>query len=90
MHSSLEGLPDNAIYMKDSKRLSELAVGSWGRVCRLNTTGDMRRRFLDVGILPGTRIFCIGKSPFADPRAYSVRGKIIAIRSADAKGIILE
>ena len=49
----------------------------------------MRRRFLDVGFMPGTQIACIGKSPFGDPRAYSLRGYVIAVRQKDAEDVII-
>ena len=76
--------------MKKEKNLSELAVAESGVVYRLCYDGNMHRRFLDVGLIPGTRVVCVGKSPFGDPRAYLVRGTRIAIRNADARGIILE
>lgn len=65
-------------------------MGECGRVCSLTVDGGMRRRFLDVGIAPGTVIRCIGKSPFGDPSAYFVRGCEIAIRRTDARKVILE
>ena len=49
----------------------------------------MRRRLLDIGMIPGTEIFCAGRSPFGDPSAYLVRGKLIAIRKKDAKRIVI-
>ena len=72
------------------KRLSELSVGQSGLVLCLLSEGSMRRRLLDVGICPGTRVVCVGRSPFNDPSAYLVRGGEIAIRGRDAKDIIIE
>ncbi len=76
--------------MDTEKRLNELSVGECGRVVGLVTEGSMRRRFLDIGIAPGTHVSCVGKSPFGDPRAYLIRGSIVAIRGRDAYGIIIE
>lgn len=76
--------------MEKKKRLCELCVGECGRVHSLVAEGSMRRRFLDVGIAPGTVVFCVGKSPFGDPCAYFVRGCEIAIRRTDARKVILE
>lgn len=75
--------------MKEEKRLSSLGIGECGRVSELLTDGSMRRRFLDIGIAPGTLVLCVGKSPFGDPSAYLVRGCEIAIRRKDADGIII-
>ncbi len=73
--------------MKRKKRLDELCVGERCRVCELLCDGNIRRRFLDVGLTPGTEVVCVGRSPLGDPSAYFVRGCEIAIRKSDARGI---
>ena len=75
---------------KHKLRLDQLCVGECATVSRLLTEGSMRRRFLDVGLSPGTKVLCVGRSPFGDPSAYLVRGCEIAIRKRDAEGIVLE
>ena len=69
--------------------LDELSIGKVGVVCELRSTGAMRRRFVDLGVVEGTRIECVGKSPCGDPCAYLVRGAVIAIRKKDAREIVL-
>ena len=76
--------------MDTEKRLNKLSVGESGKVKELLTGGSMRRRFLDVGVSPGTTVTCVGKSPLGDPAAYLVRGSMSAIRDLDACGIVLE
>lgn len=49
----------------------------------------MRRRFLDIGLVEGTEVVCLGASPLGDPRAYAVRGAVIAIRAADAATVLV-
>lgn len=71
------------------KSLSELCPGERARVSELCTGGDMRRRLLDIGLIPETLVECVGQSPLGDPKAYLVRGKIIAIRCVDARGVRL-
>ena len=44
---------------------------------------EIKRRFLDLGLISGTRIKCVSRSPAGDPRAYLIRGAVIAIRSDD-------
>jgi DtxR family Mn-dependent transcriptional regulator len=46
--------------------------------------GFTRRRFLDLGLTPGTRIYPELENAFKDPRAYRVRGTLIALRSDQA------
>lgn len=46
--------------------------------------GFTRRRFLDLGLTPGTFIFSELENAFKDPRAYRVRGSLIALRREQA------
>ena len=73
--------------MKRKIHLSELASGERCVVASLSCCGAIRRRFSDLGILPGVEIECIGKSPLGNPVAYLVRGKSVAIRKEGASGI---
>lgn len=70
-------------------RLDELQVGECGIVTEIHTAGTMRRRFLDMGLIEGTRVMCVGKSPAGDPAAYRIRGAVIAIRSDDGRRILV-
>ncbi|MBO5349568.1 MAG: ferrous iron transport protein A [Clostridia bacterium] len=55
----------------------------------LNCTGKLHRRFLDLGIIPGTKITPIFSSIFNDPVAYEVRGSVIALRHEDSEKIVV-
>ncbi len=46
--------------------------------------GMIRRRLLDLGMIPGTRVECLQKSPAGDPAAYLIRGAVIALRCEDS------
>ena len=70
-------------------KLSELQVGESGTVRRIDTKGMMRRRFLDIGLIESTYVECVGESPSGNPKAYLVRGAVIAIRKEDAQSIIV-
>ncbi len=68
-------------------RLNQLSVGQKAVVSSLKNTGSIKRRLLDMGLLPGTEIECLFTSPFGDPVAYRIRQAIVAIRKSDAKNI---
>ncbi len=70
--------------------LWDLQSGETGIVERLECLGSLRRRLLDVGFVTGARVQCVGKSPHGDPKAFLVRGAVIALRSEDGKKILLE
>lgn len=75
--------------MKFISSLTGLKEGQAGKVKTLYTTGSMRRRLQDLGVVEGTIIECLQKSPSGDPIAYKIRGAIIALRSEDANKIII-
>ena len=70
--------------------LSSLPVGKSGIVYSLSVSGAERRRFLDLGIVSGTEITSLHKSPFGDPTAYFIRGAVIALRKDDALKINMD
>jgi len=67
--------------------LSTINIGSICQIVSLNLQGLLRRRILDLGMVPGTPVQCIRKSPAGDPIAYLVRDTLIALRSEDASQI---
>ena len=70
--------------------MSKLPVGSAGVVSELHNTGGMRRRLIDLGFSSGSKIFCVGKAPFGDPKAFWVKGTIIALRKEDSEKIMVK
>ena len=70
--------------------LAHLTPGSTGMVKELRLHGSMRRRLLDLGLVEGTQVRCLQKSPAGDPIAYDIRGAVIALRSDDSKFVIVE
>jgi ferrous iron transport protein A len=69
--------------------LSQLSDGKSGRVAFLNTKGRNRRHLLDLGLVAGSRIESIRRSPAGDPTAFNIRGAIIALRNEDADQIFI-
>lgn len=67
--------------------LNELKVGEEAVVKELIASN---RRLWDIGLVPGTRVKCVLKSPLGDPVAYKIRGAIIAIRKEEALKIGVE
>lgn len=67
--------------------LSNISVGAACRIASIEVDGLLRRRILDLGILPGTKVECIRKGPSGDPTAYAVRGTTIALRKENTSKI---
>ena len=70
-------------------RLCDLAPGQAGRVRGLVTAGPMRRRLQELGLVEGTKVECLGRSPLGDPSAYEIRGTVIALRRRDSAGVLV-
>lgn len=70
--------------------LCNMKTGTYATVVRLDTLGHLRHRFMDIGLVEGTPVSCIRKSPFGDPKAYLIRGAVIAIRKEDASTVFVE
>ena len=69
--------------------LDKLPVGQTRRIAAVGGLGALRRRLLDIGLIPGTRVTCTAVSPAGDPAAYLIRGAVIALRGRDAGGVYL-
>jgi len=72
-----------------TRTLAATTLGETVEIIDLAPTcrGLERRRLLDLGILPGTRITAELRSPGGDPVAYRVRGTLIALRGEQAKRV---
>ena len=68
--------------------LDDMTPGQRAEVLELRTESRMRRRLLDLGLVPGTRVECVGQSPGGDPKADLIRGAA-AIRSEDARTVTM-
>lgn len=75
--------------MESVVRLCDIKSGEACVVTELTASGPMRRRLLDLGLVSGAPVTCIGKSPGGDPSAYYICGAVIAIRAADAASVLV-
>ena len=76
--------------MSTSEPLGCLHEGQRARVLIILESGAMRRRLQDIGLIEGTTVECVQKSPAGDPVAYGIRGAIVALRSERAAAIIVQ
>lgn len=70
--------------------LSNLEIGTVAKIKQINCTGELKRRMLDLGMVNGTNIKAIFRSPGNDPTAFEIRGTLIALRKEDSKNILVE
>lgn len=70
--------------------LNCLREGEAARITALRMQGALRRRLLDFGLIEGTKICCLRKSPVGNPVIYAIRGTRLALRTQDSCHITVE
>ena len=75
--------------MTEVIQLTDLKKGQKAVISELAVFDDMRRRLQDIGLIEGTVVECVGKSPLGDPCAYIIRGAVIALRSEDSGRVMV-
>ena len=48
-----------------------------------------QQRFQEIGLIEGTQVECLQKSPAGDPVAYLIRGAVIALRAEDSATVLV-
>lgn len=71
-------------------KLSQLKQGQTGRIVKVGGEGQLRRHFLDMGLIQGTDIQYIKAAPMGDPIEYKIWGYELTLRKDDAKCIDIE
>jgi DtxR family Mn-dependent transcriptional regulator len=86
---SVAPLPESEMARAQAVSLVELVHDQRAEIVELDEAvqGFTRRRFLDLGLTPGTLIYPELQNFFGDPRAYRVRGTLIALRKDQAAQI---
>ena len=67
--------------------LTNLPVGTEGRVVRVTGEGRIIRRLLEMGVIPGVAVRVVKTAPFGDPIEVKVRGYSLAMRKSEADSI---
>lgn len=64
--------------------LAESRVGDVVAIDTVDGERSFRRRLLELGLVPGTRVTFLGVAPLGDPLQLSVRGCQLSIRRSEA------
>ncbi len=76
--------------MNNTIRLCDLKIGEVARVQKIPPENRIRDRLSAIGLIEGTTVRCLFKSPMGGMRAYLIRGACIAIRDEDVSDISAE
>jgi len=70
-----------------SMNLAQTRIGQIVTVAHVAGDGSFRRRLMELGLVPGTRVEVVGVAPLGDPLELLVRGSSLSIRRAEAAGV---
>ena len=89
---TVELAPVEADQKPKHELLSSLKIGEQAEVLAIspNCRGQQRRRLMDLGIIPGSRISAVMVSASGDPVGYRVMGTTIGIRKQHADQVFID
>ena len=67
--------------------LQEAKIGVAMKIVRLNGSGPVKRRLMDMGLTKGTEVVVRKIAPLGDPIELTVRGYELSIRKDEAAAI---
>ncbi len=72
------------------KPLSDLKPKEKGKIVRVGGGGDIRRRILDMGIVPQAMVEVERVAPLGDPIEVKVKGYHLSLRKEEAANVDIE
>ena len=70
--------------------LKDLEIGKSAVIKTVGGEGALRLRFLDMGLIPKTKVKMLKRAPMGDPLDIVLRGYELTLRIEDAKNIEIE
>ena len=70
--------------------LDQLEIGREARIIAVGGQGGLRRRLLDMGLTPHTKVRIRKVAPMGDPIELTLRGYELTLRLEDARKIEIE
>jgi Fe2+ transport system protein FeoA len=67
--------------------LDQLSIGQTGIITSVGGSGALRRRLLDMGLTPKTKVLVRKKAPLGDPLVLFLRGYELTLRIENANKI---
>lgn len=70
--------------------LKDIKKGETARITKVGGEGELRRHFLDMGVIPGAEVTVVKYAPMGDPIELMIHGYSLTLRLDDAKQIEVE
>ncbi len=76
--------------MTTTLALADLGLRRRARILSVTGAVPLRRRLLELGMLPGTPIEVMRVAPMGDPIEVRLRGYALSLRREDARAVTVE
>lgn len=60
------------------------------RVLKVTGQKSSRKRILDMGLTPGTRVDVVRRAPLGDPVEFKLKGYNLSLRKREAETVLVE
>ncbi len=70
--------------------LAALVVGASARIGRVGGDEPLRRRLLEMGLVPGTVVTVLRRAPLGDPIEVLAHGYLLSLRLREARHVEME
>ena len=88
MSSSINKISEAVAHpSSQASSLGGLPVGTTARVVAVNGTGQIAKRLMEMGVVPGAPVRVIKSAPLGDPLEVRVRNSHLALRRAEAQTV---
>ena len=72
-----------------SRALSSFVPGESGIIDRLDSSGAVLYKLMELGVWPGEKVTLVRRAPLGDPLVIDVMGYQLALRESEAREIFL-
>lgn len=72
------------------KKLSELQLKDKGRIKKIESETGLKKRLLDMGVIPGSLFEVEKLAPLGDPMDIKIKGYHLSLRRCEAEKIFVE
>ena len=70
--------------------LDQLQPGQTGEILRIDGVDGIASRLREMGFIPGESVMYLRRAPLGDPVKCSIHGCRIAVRSGEARRVLVE
>ncbi len=76
--------------MVQEKYLSDLKPKSKGKIKKIEGVGNLKKKLLDMGVIPGSPFEIVKVAPLGDPVDVKIKGYHLSLRKEEAKNIAVD